>query len=414
MILVMIKKMFINRLPAALHLLQYNHSLCKKISTSTGGERFTSTSSKSLGDALELRVARIAQLLGHSNIRRNVILIDSNGNKSEADVVFGRFFPTYVECKNYAISGNSVGLEEVAKWRMVLELNKIPLSRGLFVTTSKFSPRARTIGVKCYDSDQLNQWERYAQRVFYVRRLLFRLISMTLFFAIGLITAVAISPLLVERYPFLVEKSNIYKRLLKNSSQTNSNDIEAIKLWAMNNMAVLRLGFAEFRDAVNAAVEETLGGTSSSSPSPSLRSSIPSLRSFFEDEENDRYSSFETPLPVVLLLEALLKMNRGFVNGWRKRDEQQFKHERKKKEEEEMKKKSMNRMLVDAADVLSSWYQWLEGNGGEKGDDRIKATRRDNDNKKKKVEEEEEEKMSFVAGSRLRNAYEKVKGILQQ
>ena len=412
MILVMIKKMFINRLPAALHLLQYNRSLCKKISTSTGGERFTSTSSKSLGDALELRVARIAQLLGHSNIRRNVILIDSNGNKSEADVVFGRFFPTYVECKNYAISGNSVGLEEVAKWRMVLELNKIPLSRGLFVTTSKFSPRARTIGVKCYDSDQLNQWERYAQRVFYVRRLLFRLISMTLFFAIGLITAVAISPLLVERYPFLVEKSNIYKRLLKNSSQTNNNDIEAIKLWAMNNMAVLRLGFAEFRDAVNAAVEETLGGTSS--PSPSLRSSIPSLRSFFEDEENDRYSSFETPLPVVLLLEALLKMNRGFVNGWRKRDEQQFKHERKKKEEEEMKKKSMNRMLVDAADVLSSWYQWLEGNGGEKGDERTKATSSDNDKKMKKKEEEEEEKMSFVAGSRLRNAYEKVKGILQQ
>lgn len=410
MILVMIKKMFINRLPVAL-LLQYNRSLCKKISTSTGGERFTSTSSKSLGDALELRVARIAQLLGHSNIRRNVILIDSNGNKSEADVVFGRFFPTYVECKNYAISGNSVGLEEVAKWRMVLELNKIPLSRGLFVTTSKFSPRARTIGVKCYDSDQLNQWERYAQRVFYVRRLLFRLISMTLFFAIGLITAVAISPLLVERYPFLVEKSNIYKRLLKNSSQTNSNDIEAIKLWVMNNMAVLRLGFAEFRDAVNAAVEETLGGTSS--PSPSLRSSIPSLRSFFEDEENDRYSSFETPLPVVLLLEALLKMNRGFVNGWRKRDEQQFKHERKKKEEEEMKKKNMNRMLVDAADVLSSWYQWLEGNGGEKGDDKIKATSSDNDYKKMKVEEEEE-KMSFLVGSKLRNAYEKVKGILQQ
>jgi MoaA/NifB/PqqE/SkfB family radical SAM enzyme len=54
------------------------------------------------------------------------------------------------------------------------------------------------------------------------------------------------------------------------------------------------LGFAEFRDAVNAAVEESLGGTSSSSSS--IRSSIPSLRSFFEDEGNE---NFETPLPVV-------------------------------------------------------------------------------------------------------------------
>jgi hypothetical protein len=295
---------------------------------------------------------------------------------------------------------------------MVLELNKIPLSRGLFVTTSKFSPRARTIGVKCFDSDQLNQWERYAQRVFYVRRFLFRLISMTLFFAIGLITAVAVSPLLVERYPFLIEKSHIYRRLLKSSSQTNSNDIEAIKLWAMNNMAVLRLGFAEFRDAVNAAVEESLGGTSSSSSSSSsIRSSIPSLRSFFEDEENEK---FETPLPVVLLFEALLKMNRGFLNGWRRGDdEQQLKYERKKKEEEEMKKKSMNRMLVDATDVLSSWYHWLEGKGGGEGDDRTKSTRGDSDNEMKK-KKEEEEKLSFVAGSRLRNAFEKVKGILQQ
>ena len=122
-------------------------------------------SSKAKGDALELRVARIARLLGHADVRRNVVLVDSGGRRSEADVVYGgawpprpplswlpwplRRAPTFVECKNYGRGGAPVGLEEVAKWKAVLELNAVPLRRGLFVTTSRFSPRAREIGAAC-------------------------------------------------------------------------------------------------------------------------------------------------------------------------------------------------------------------------------------------------------------------------
>jgi hypothetical protein len=136
-------------------------------------------SSKAKGDALELRVARIARLLGHADVRRNVVLVDSGGRRSEADVAFGgawpprpalswppwplRRAPTFVECKNYGRGGAPVGLEEVAKWKAVLELNKVPLRRGLFVTTSRFSPRAREIGVRCLDGDELDAWEARAR-----------------------------------------------------------------------------------------------------------------------------------------------------------------------------------------------------------------------------------------------------------
>jgi len=411
--------MFINRLKQVF-LQQQLLRRKNKISSST------TTSSKSLGDALELRVARIAQLLGYSNIRRNVILIDSHGNRSEADVVFGRFFPTYVECKNYSQSGNSVGLEEVAKWRMVLELNKIPLNRGLFVTTSRFSPRARTIGIKCLDDDELDQWERHARRVFYLRRLVLYLISIGFISITSLILAVAAAPLLVEKFPFLLKKSLVYERLLKQHHSRNSkrmNEMEALNLWVMNELAVMRLGFIEFRDAVNAAVEETLGGGISDdqhfSSSASLRSSIPSFRSFFEEDNDDssaRNSSvFETlPLPFVLFIEFLLQTNREFMRGWRWKEILRDREEK----EDERKKKTTN-ATTTMMNVLSEWSSWFEGSEGGGGGRRKDTNSVVSSSSLSSLDwnifmtrkEKEEEEWSFLLGSQLREVYEKVRGL---
>jgi hypothetical protein len=121
--------------------------------------------SKEVGDALERRVALALARGGHRNVRRNVRLVDSFGNPSEVDVVFGPpHRPSFVECKAYHGSGASVGLEEVAKFKEVLSLHGVPLSRGLFVTTSTYVPRATTIGVRTVDGAQLAAWEQRLRR----------------------------------------------------------------------------------------------------------------------------------------------------------------------------------------------------------------------------------------------------------
>ena len=161
--------------------------------------------SKAKGDALELRVARIALLEGHAprHVRRNVVLVDGFGNRSEADVVFGRVWPTFVECKHYDAAA-SVGLEEVAKFRSVLELNGVPAARGLFVTTGGFSPRARTIGVRTLDGRQLDAWERRAEAGAARRRAAraaLRALALALALLIG---AVASAPDVARRWPELI------------------------------------------------------------------------------------------------------------------------------------------------------------------------------------------------------------------
>lgn len=118
---------------------------------------------KAKGDALELRLARLLARSGAWRVRRNVILRDAHGHISEIDVAAGLFFVRYYECKNYA-PGHPVGLEDVAKFKAVLELNGIPASRGTVVTSGRFSPRCATIGVPCVDGDALRAWERRAAR----------------------------------------------------------------------------------------------------------------------------------------------------------------------------------------------------------------------------------------------------------
>jgi len=108
---------------------------------------------------------------GKGPVSRNVMLVDSYGNRSEIDVMYGPWWNrTYIECKAYHGSGNSVGLEEVAKFKEVLSLNGVPPSRGLFITTSSYVPRARTTGVKTLDGKEFVVWERSLLRWGALRR----------------------------------------------------------------------------------------------------------------------------------------------------------------------------------------------------------------------------------------------------
>lgn len=124
---------------------------------------------KAKGEALERRVAATLARLGKPNIRTNVLLRDANGNLSEVDVVYGRWRRYFVECKAYA-PAYPVPLDDVAKFKEVMSLHGVPLRRGLFVTTSSYSPRALTAGIKTLDGKQLAAWEAYSRRVRTLRR----------------------------------------------------------------------------------------------------------------------------------------------------------------------------------------------------------------------------------------------------
>lgn len=111
------------------------------------------------GKELEERVARMLKKRGHLCIKQNQRVKDRNGNWSEFDIVYGWPIKHYVECKNYA---QPVKLEMVAKFKEVLRLHRIPKSRGLFVTTSTYTPRATTIGITCVDGAGLERLEKTA------------------------------------------------------------------------------------------------------------------------------------------------------------------------------------------------------------------------------------------------------------
>ena len=121
------------------------------------------------GKQLEERVAKMLHKRGHINIKMNQRIKDKNGNWSEFDIVYGWPIKHYVECKNYS---HPVKLEMVAKFKVkfvffryfqeVLRLHHIPRSRGLFVTTSTYTPRATTIGITCIDGAGLERLEKSA------------------------------------------------------------------------------------------------------------------------------------------------------------------------------------------------------------------------------------------------------------
>jgi len=117
---------------------------------------------KEKGDALEERVARILRDEGRWRVSKNLTLIDAHGNRSQIDVVSGLIRRTYYECKNYS-PHHKVPLDDVAKFKEVLSLNNIAVSRAVFVTSSTFTPRAVTIGVRTVDGEQLKRWEKAAK-----------------------------------------------------------------------------------------------------------------------------------------------------------------------------------------------------------------------------------------------------------
>ena len=122
------------------------------------------------GKALEDRVARMLKKRGHICIKQNQRVKDSYGNWSEFDIVYGWPIKHYVECKNYS---HPVKLEMVAKFKEVLRLHRIPKSRGLFVTTSTYTPRATTIGIMCIDGAGLQRLEQTASTAIIMKALIF-------------------------------------------------------------------------------------------------------------------------------------------------------------------------------------------------------------------------------------------------
>lgn len=128
------------------------------------------------GKKLEEQVASLLRKEGFRDVQLNTRVKDANGNWSEIDVIgknrslINRFFtiPAYlpygarqifVECKQYN-PDLRVSLGDVSKFKEVLQLNKININQGLFVTTSTYVPRAGTIGIRTVDGSQLKRWNR--------------------------------------------------------------------------------------------------------------------------------------------------------------------------------------------------------------------------------------------------------------
>ncbi|KAK8809923.1 hypothetical protein WA158_000866 [Blastocystis sp. Blastoise] len=113
------------------------------------------------GREFEDRVYMLLKRRGHWRVKRNQIVKDKYGNRSEFDLVYGWPVRHYVECKNYSAP---IKLDLVAKFKEVLRLNGINIKRGLFVTNSTYTPRTTTIGIKCIDGDTLLSLEANARR----------------------------------------------------------------------------------------------------------------------------------------------------------------------------------------------------------------------------------------------------------
>lgn len=113
------------------------------------------------GIKFEKKLSKLFQDLGKNNVKHNITLKDKHGNISQIDLVYGIFFKNYIECKFYH-KDHSVPLEDVAKFKQVLILNNINPSKGIFITTSYFTPRCTTIGIKTIDGVELKRMENYA------------------------------------------------------------------------------------------------------------------------------------------------------------------------------------------------------------------------------------------------------------
>jgi hypothetical protein len=125
---------------------------------------------QSRGADLEKKVAALLRQQGKANVTLNKLFRDKHGNLSEIDVTYGRWpFQHYIECKAYR-KDRPVPLEDVAKFKQVLELNNINVNRGTVVTTSTFSPRCQHTGLRLINGTDLKQWEKHVHNRIWFRR----------------------------------------------------------------------------------------------------------------------------------------------------------------------------------------------------------------------------------------------------
>jgi hypothetical protein len=133
------------------------------------------------GLALEIRVKQLFERYGKWNVQHDVKLYDSNENLSQIDVTYGYgIFKRYIECKSY--ENKPVPLEDVAKFKEVLSLNRVSPRRGMLVTNSTFTPRAMTIGIHCVDGNQLIEFEAYVEQFLWLKRFLWLIYGILIYY----------------------------------------------------------------------------------------------------------------------------------------------------------------------------------------------------------------------------------------
>lgn len=122
---------------------------------------------------LEKDVAKQFRRLGYRTKRGHFLYFKRNRvkHKSEIDVYASKWFGLkrmYIECKAYKCK--PIPLKEMAKFRIVLIQNGIPVSRALFVYKGKEpSARCNHVGVEIISFDEL---VRVVNRVVWKRRLI--------------------------------------------------------------------------------------------------------------------------------------------------------------------------------------------------------------------------------------------------
>ncbi|MBU0665956.1 MAG: restriction endonuclease [Nanoarchaeota archaeon] len=120
--------------------------------------------SQEKGFVFEKFIVEMLKDLGKKNIQHNQQKkkkrIFGEDLRFQIDITYGVFRKHYVECKYK--EKNNVGLEDVAKFRSVLEIMEIPYNRGLMVTNKYYTERAKYYAkknhIKLYNRNDLMSW----------------------------------------------------------------------------------------------------------------------------------------------------------------------------------------------------------------------------------------------------------------
>lgn len=186
-----------------------------------------------IGLEFEKRIESLLIRLGKFPVRHNTPLRDRYGNLSQIDLKYGWLRPRYVECKCYSLH-NKVPLEDVAKFAYVLEGNGISKRRGLFVTSSHYKSRSFTVGIECWDIEQIEKLEKQVHI-----RLLFRILFTISLYILSIIIVITYWDSILERVKqnesivveILESPQSIWNRIknLFSKQDNNQNKISNLK-----------------------------------------------------------------------------------------------------------------------------------------------------------------------------------------